>query len=96
MKFTVRDLLWLTLVAAVAFSWFYSDRKRSAELQSTIQRHNKWLDEWKAETAEIIEGYRKAAMAPVAYQEFLYRRNQEIAKAKQARDEQLEVEPDLP
>jgi hypothetical protein len=82
MKFTLRDLLWLTLVLAVAFAWFNSDRRRDAEIRSEIDRHYKWQDEWKAETAETIETYRKAALDPVTYREFVYRRNQEIAKAR--------------
>jgi hypothetical protein len=96
MKFTLRDLLWLTLVLALALSWFNSDRRRDAELRATTDRHNKWLDEWKAETSETIEGYRKAALDPLAYREFVYKRNQEVAKAQQARAQQSNNENELP
>jgi hypothetical protein len=84
LRFSIRDVLWLTLVLAVALAWFNSDRNRESELRATVDRHNKWLDEWKLETAETIEGYRKAALDPVAYREFVYKRNQEVAEAKKA------------
>jgi hypothetical protein len=92
MKFTLRDLLWLTLVLAVALSWFNSDRRRDAELRATTDRHNKWLDEWRAETSKTIEGYRKAALDPVAYREFVYKRNQDEADARKARAEKSDDE----
>jgi|tagenome__1003787_1003787.scaffolds.fasta_scaffold17784436_1 hypothetical protein len=85
MKVTLRDLLWLILVCGVALAWFNSDRRRDAEVRSIIDRHYKWQDEWKAETAETVETYRKAALDPVAYREFVYRRNQEVSKARQSR-----------
>src|SRR5437764_12737918 len=82
MKFTLRDLLWLVLVLSVAFSWFSASRKQEAELRSTIDRHNRLLEAWKAETAETIERYRQAALDPVAYQEGIARRDREMSPAQ--------------
>ena len=34
-RFSIRDLLWLTLVVAVALGWFVHQRELNAELTST-------------------------------------------------------------
>jgi hypothetical protein len=41
MKLTIRDLLWLILVCAVALSWRSSDGERVAELKATLDRHHR-------------------------------------------------------
>jgi hypothetical protein len=79
MKFMLRDLLWLTLVLCVAFSWLHSSRKQRNEYQSIIDTHNKVQEAWKAETAETIERYRQAALDPAAYQKALPIRDQEMS-----------------
>jgi hypothetical protein len=73
MKFTLRDLLWLILVCAGALSWGVSDRKREAELRSTVDRHKQAAGAWAIE---------KARFDPVAYRDFVYQREQETARAK--------------
>ena len=78
MKFVLRDLLWLVLVLAVAFSWFHSNRKQRDELQAIIDQQNKLIEAWKVETAETIERYRQAALDPVAYQKGLPLPDQEM------------------
>jgi len=50
MKLTIRDLLWLILVAAVAFGWLQSDRRRAAEISDAWRL----LNEWKATTADLL------------------------------------------
>ena len=41
MRITLRDLLWLILACAIACSWRVSDGQRVAELQATIDRHQR-------------------------------------------------------
>jgi hypothetical protein len=93
-RFTIRDVLWLILVAAVAFSWFRSDRKHQAELEAAIDRQNKLLEAWKTETADTIERYREAALDPVAYQDELARRNKHVQEANRLRSLQLRLRPE--
>ena len=81
MKVTLRDLLWLILVTAVALSWFHSNRKQDAELRATIDTHNKVVASWKAETAEIIERYQKA-LDSVGYEKGLAGPSQELSQAQ--------------
>jgi hypothetical protein len=50
MKVTIRDLLWLILVFAVAFGWLQSDRRRAAEVSDIRQL----LDEWKTTTVDLL------------------------------------------
>jgi hypothetical protein len=50
MKVTIRDLLWVILVFAVAFGWLQSDRRRAAEVSEMRQL----LDEWKTTTVDLL------------------------------------------
>lgn len=49
-RLTIRDLLWLTLVAAVAFGWLQSDRCRTVQ----IAEYSQLLNEWKDLTANLL------------------------------------------
>lgn len=89
MRFTIRDLLWLILVAAVVFAWFNSDRKRAAELQAVQARFEKWRSDWTVETQEILRVNRIAALNPGAYQDWLKLRDEERRKSRQLLAEQL-------
>jgi hypothetical protein len=50
MKVTIRDLLWLILVVAVALGWLQSDRRRAAQVSEIRQL----LDEWKTTTVDLL------------------------------------------
>jgi hypothetical protein len=50
MKLTIRDLLWLVLVAAVSFGWLQSDRRRVSQIDDAARL----LDEWKTLTADLL------------------------------------------
>ena len=89
MKLTIRDLLWLALVAAVVFAWINSDRKRAAELQDVQLRFEKWRAEWAAETNETLRLNRIAALNPGAYQDWLKLKDEERRKARQLLAEKL-------
>ena len=96
MKLTIRDLLWLTLVAAVAFAWFNSDRKRVAEQQAAQAKFEKWRTEWTADTNEILRLNRIAALNPGAYQDWLKLKDEERRKARQLLAEQLDTADQQP
>jgi hypothetical protein len=91
MKLTLRDLLWLVLVVAVAFGWLHSDRRRAAELQSTVDRHNKYLDQWRADTDETLKSYRKAAFDSPGYREWIQQRDRDLASFRDFLDERNRV-----
>jgi hypothetical protein len=41
-RFTIRDLLWLTLVVAMALGWFIHERQLQAEVRHQTARAAKW------------------------------------------------------
>jgi hypothetical protein len=50
-RFTIRDLLWLTLVVALTFGWFVREERRRAEVSQVAserdqasERATKWRD----------------------------------------------------
>jgi hypothetical protein len=67
MKLAIRDLLWLTLVAAIALAWYRSDQQRAAQLREAQARQNKMIDEWKQQTAELLRRYKAASIDPSAF-----------------------------
>jgi hypothetical protein len=67
MKLTLRDLLWLTLFAAIAFAWYRSDHQRAAQLREAETRQDKMIAEWKEQTVEILLRYKAASIDPSAF-----------------------------
>jgi hypothetical protein len=65
MKLTIRDLLWLTLVVAVALAWFRAERRRTIELQEANARRLAAIEEWKAGIAASLSRYKEAAIDPI-------------------------------
>src|SRR5262245_37879688 len=43
-RFSVRDLLWLTLVVALTLAWFVRDRQRGSD----VDRSNSWASHWRS------------------------------------------------
>ena len=79
MKLTLRDLLWLILAAAIALSWWQSDRKRAAELRTAIESHHRQLDKFRMETAETLNRYRQAAFDNPGFREFVQQHDRDLA-----------------
>ena len=96
MKLTLRDLLWLTLVAAIFFAWYRADRQRALELRAAQFEFEKWRIEIQTETDKTLKRNRVAALNPGAYQDWLKHSDQERLKARQTLTEQLGVESEKP
>ena len=58
-RFTIRDLLWLTVVVGICLTWA-ADRAIVTRRDELIRQHNKSLDElakyWKAESEKERRG----------------------------------------
>ena len=87
MEFTLRDLLWLVLVAALASSWLHSDRQRIAETQAVKDRYDEWLEQFRAETDETLKRYRQAAFDNPAFREWIDQRERGIAAYRDFQNE---------
>jgi multidrug efflux pump subunit AcrA (membrane-fusion protein) len=96
MRLTIRDLLWLILVAAIALASYRADRQRAAELQAAGAQFEKWRVEIQTETAETLRKNRVAALNPGAYQDWLKHTNEERVKARQALVQQLGIDDEKP
>jgi hypothetical protein len=44
LRFTIRDLCWLTLVVAVAMGWWLRERELHAQVDKANNRSTKWRD----------------------------------------------------
>jgi hypothetical protein len=42
LRFTIRDLLWLTVVIALVVAWWLSDRRRITERDAAIKNLTDW------------------------------------------------------
>src|SRR5436190_13973205 len=62
MKFSIRDLLWLTLVAACAVSWWI-DRSRLQTKLETVETQQRVEAELALAEAKLMAAQAKAAMA---------------------------------
>jgi hypothetical protein len=65
MKLTIRDLLWLILVCAIALAWLQSDRRRVAELHEQAASRNTTIEDWKSSIAESLLRFKTAAIDPI-------------------------------
>jgi hypothetical protein len=54
-RFTIRDLLWLTLVVALVVGWWINHRK-SLRLEADLVIANRRLSETEAVDAEVMRG----------------------------------------
>ena len=96
MKLTIRDLLWLTLVAAILLTWFRSDRQRVIELQADRKQFETWRVEIQSETAEVLANHRIAALNPGAYQDWLKKTEEERIQARQELARQRGADDEIP
>ena len=96
MKLTIRDLLWLTQVAAIFFAWYRADRQRALELRAEQFQFEQWRVEIQTETDKTLERYRITARNPGAYQDWLKHTDEERAKARQALAQQLGIADEKP
>lgn len=96
MKLTIRDLLWLTLVVAIFLTWLRSDRQRAAELQAERAQFEMWRAQFQSQTAEILDNYRRTAMNPGAYQDWLKKTEAERLQSRQVLAKQLGLADENP
>src|SRR4051812_18063736 len=71
MGFTIRDLFWLVLVAAIGFGWARSDRKRMAEVQAARDNCAEQRSKLVADIERELRRYEIAALNPSAYEDWL-------------------------
>ena len=62
MRFSIRDLLWLTLVAAFAVAWWV-DRSRLQTRLETVETQQRAEAELALAEAKLMEGQARAAVA---------------------------------
>jgi hypothetical protein len=65
MKLSIRDLLWLTLVVAVALAWYRAERSRVVEVREANARRIVAVEEWKSNIAESIVRFKEVVIDPI-------------------------------
>ena len=53
LRFSIRDLLWLTFVVGVALGWWIDRQRLSAGLQAEIDRANQSATKWRGTTGAL-------------------------------------------
>jgi hypothetical protein len=54
-RFSVRDLLWITLVVGLALGWWIDRQRLRADLQADVDRANKLATTWKMAAQAVGE-----------------------------------------
>ncbi|HUE74975.1 MAG TPA: hypothetical protein VMP01_29175 [Pirellulaceae bacterium] len=97
MRFTIRDLLWLTVVVALGVAWWL-DRSKVADDRQELQSSERELRRITGTQQKVIEDYGRALMAVPedVFSRSRQLRNPSAAGSSQPKDKNMKDEEWLP